>query len=107
MGSGKSDNSDDSAHRLPNRGMQQRLSGFRRKSLLLPHDSTSLVPSKLPDSSSATISTAGTLTLLLVIRMAATAPATDMCGLLPLAHAWSTLRHAEPPRTTRPPANLL
>ncbi len=64
---------------------------------LLPHRSVALVPTVLPHSGRDSITTTCTLPLLLMIRMTSTSTTSDMGGLLPLPHTWSSLRHALQP----------
>ena len=74
---------------------KQDLGVFVRRSLLLPHRSISLAPSKFPKPGSYSVTTARALSLLLVIGVSSTSPTSDMCRLLPLTHTRSTLRHAK------------
>jgi hypothetical protein len=76
--------------------------GTKTPSFLLIHGAVSLVPAVTAHLGSDTESTGGTLALLLVVTVATAAAATDMRGLLALAHAWSTLTHLNTSAARRP-----
>ena len=71
-------------------------------SFLLVHGAISLVPAVTSHLGSDTITTGCALALLLVVTVATAAAATDMRGLLALAHAWSTLTHLNTSAGRRP-----
>ena len=71
-------------------------------SLLLIHGAIPLVPAVSAHLGSDAVSTGCALALLLVVTVASTATATDVRGLLALAHAWSTLAHLNTSAARRP-----
>ena len=74
--------------------------------LLLIHASVSLVPAISAHGGGDIESTGCALALLLVVTVATTASASNVRGLLALAHAWSTLAHIFTSASRRPTRSI-
>ena len=74
--------------------------------LLLIHASVSLVPAISAHGRGDIESTGGALALLLVVTVATTASASNVRGLLALAHAWSALAHIITSASRRPTRSI-